>query len=183
MAIPTKNETKRTGPAILVSRGMKVLQAAPSLSFSFANNARSLVAKAWLAGFLSELHRDRLKTLGFGKERSTFSRDRGEYVERFNFQGSMGSSAAETRFYVNVGIEFVEYGPAETNWVYFKRTHWACRIDELEPEAPKDWRCSSETDTTALKAEVAALIESASKSLASRKEEFRKAYLDYNRKG
>jgi hypothetical protein len=141
------------------------------------------VAKAWLAGFLSELHRDRLKALGFRKESNTFSRDRGEYVERFNFQGSMGSSAAETRFYLNVGIEFAEYGPAETNWVYFKRTHWAFRIDELNPEAPKDWRCSSETDITALKAEVATLIESASKSLASRKEEFRKSYLDYNRKG
>lgn len=138
------------------------------------------MARNWLAGFLSELHRDRLKAIGFRKEGNTFSRACGEYVERFNFQGSMGSSSTETRFYLNVGVEFAEYGPAETNWVYFKRTHWACRIGALDPDAPKDWRCNSETDIDTLKAEVANLIESASKKLALRLEEFRQSYLDYN---
>jgi hypothetical protein len=94
----------------------------------------------------------------------------------------MGSSTAETRFYLNVGLEFTEYGPADTNWVCFKRTHWACRIDELEPEAPEYWQCNLTSDITILKVEVSNLIERASKRLASRKEKFRKSYLDYNRK-
>lgn len=91
------------------------------------------MAKVWLTKLLSELHRESLKPAGFSKDGRTFSRDRGEYVERFNFQGSSWSSAAETLFYLNVGVEFTEFGPAEQDWMYFKRTHWAARVDELVP--------------------------------------------------
>ena len=91
------------------------------------------MANAWLAGLLSELHRESLKPAGFRKVGSTFSRDREGFVERFNFQGSSWSSAAETLFYLNVGVEFAEFGPAERNWVHFKRTHWAALIEELVP--------------------------------------------------
>lgn len=100
------------------------------------------MAKAGLAGLLSELHRESLKPAGFGKDRNTFSRDRGGYIERFNFQGSSWSSAAETLLYLTVGVEFAEFGPAERDRVYFKRTHWAGRVDELDPGAPDDWRDS-----------------------------------------
>lgn len=91
------------------------------------------MAKEWFSGFLSLLHREHLKRAGFTKEGTTFSRDRGDYVERFHFQGSSASSETETRFYLNVGVEFAEFGPAERNWVYFKRTHWAARIGKLVP--------------------------------------------------
>src|SRR5262245_17391457 len=98
------------------------------------------MGKAWLAELLSELHRESLKPAGFRKERNTFSKVCGAYTLRFNFQGSSWSSFAETVFYLNVGVEFAEFGPAEQNWVYFKRTHWAGRINELLPGAPDDWR-------------------------------------------
>ena len=51
------------------------------------------MAKAWLAQLLSELHRESLKPAGFRKEGNTFSRDRGSYTERFNFQGSSWSNS------------------------------------------------------------------------------------------
>src|SRR5688500_18080618 len=113
------------------------------------------MAKAWLAGLLSELHRESLKPAGFRKEGNTFSRDHEVYTERFNFQGSSWSSWAETLFYLNVGVEFSEFGPAERDWVYFRRTHWAGRIDELVPGAADDWRCGATTDRAALKAQLA----------------------------
>jgi hypothetical protein len=135
------------------------------------------MAKAWLVRLLSELHRESLKPAGFGKEGSTFSRDRGEYVERFNFQGSSWSSAAETLFYLNVGVEFAEFGLAEQGWVYFKRTHWGCRVDELVPAAPDDWRCNATTDRAALRAQLAELVVRASGQIAARLPELRAAYL------
>jgi hypothetical protein len=135
------------------------------------------MAKAWLAELLSELHRESLKPAGFRKERSTFSRDRRAYTERFNFQGSSWSSWVETLFYLNVGVEFAEFGPADRDWVYFKRTHWACRIDELVPGAPDDWRCGEATDRAALKAQLAELVTRASEQIAARLPELRAAYL------
>lgn len=134
------------------------------------------MANAWLASLLSELHRESLKPAGFRKEGSTFSRDHGGFVERFNFQGSGWSSAAETLFYLNVGVEFPEFGPAEGNWVYFKRTHWAARIDELVPGAPDEWRCGEETDRVALKAQLAKLVLKASEKIEARLPKLRAAY-------
>ena len=135
------------------------------------------MAKAWLAELLSELYRESLKSIGFRKEGSTFSRDYGAYTERFNFQGSSWSSWAETLFYLNVGVEFAEFGPAEQDWVYFKRTHWAARIDELLPGSPDDWRCGDTTDRAALKAQLVELVSRACEWIAARLPELRAAYL------
>jgi hypothetical protein len=135
------------------------------------------MAKAWLTGLLSELHREFLKPAGFRKEGSTFSRDRGEYTERFNFQGSGWSSPGETLFYINVGVEFAEFGAAEQDWVYLRRTHWAGRIDELVRSAPDDWRCDEETDRTSLKRQLAELVARASERMAARLPALRAAYL------
>lgn len=135
------------------------------------------MARAWLAGLLSELYRESLKPVGFRKDGGTFSRNRGEYVERFNFQGSSWSSAAETLFYLNVGVEFAEFGPAESNWICFRRTHHACRVDELVPDAPEDGRCSEATDRVGLKRQLTELIDGASETIVARLPEWRRAYL------
>jgi hypothetical protein len=135
------------------------------------------MAKAWLASLLSELHRESLKAARFRKEGSTFSRERDGYVERFNFQGSNWSSSVETLFYLNVGVEFAEFGPAKHNRVYFKRTHWASRIEELVPGAPENWRCGEATDRAVVRAQLAMLITTASEQVAARLSELRAAYL------
>lgn len=136
------------------------------------------MAKAWLAGLLSELHRETLKPAGFRKEGSTFYRDREGYVERYNFQGSSWSSADLTAFYLNVGVEFADHPAAESDWMYFRRAHWACRVDKLVRGAPKDWRCGVATDRTALKAQLAALVLAASEQVAARLPELRATYLE-----
>jgi hypothetical protein len=61
--------------------------------------------KEWLDEFLSDFHRGYLKEPGFKKARRTFSRDMGDYWERFNFQGSMSNypDHESWRFYLNVG--------------------------------------------------------------------------------
>ena len=135
------------------------------------------MAKAWLASLLSELHRESLKPAGFRKQANTFSRDRGAYVKRFHFQGSSRSSWGETLFYLNVGVEFAEFGPAEQNWVCFRWTHWADRVAQLVAGAPDDWRCGEATDRAALKAQLACLVSSASEQIAVRLPELRAAYL------
>ncbi|MGL6076986.1 MAG: DUF4304 domain-containing protein [Fimbriiglobus sp.] len=135
------------------------------------------MSKTWLAGLLSELHRESLKPAGFRKETNTFFRDHDGYTERFNFQGSSGSSADETVFYLNVGVEFAEFGPATQNWVYFKNTHWACRVDTLVQTAPDVWRCDGKTDRAALKTQLAELVAQASEQIALRLPELRDAYL------
>lgn len=115
--------------------------------------------------------------MGFRKEGNTFWRDRGGYIERFNFQGSSGSTWDETVFYLNAGVEFSDYEPATRNWVYFRNVHWADRIDELVPEAPPNWRCRPDTDRAALKRQLAELIQRASDEMACRNDELRAAYL------
>jgi hypothetical protein len=130
-----------------------------------------------LSTFFSQLHREHLKPRGFKKERYTFTRDAGAYVERLNFQRSAWSSAAEKRFYINVGIWFPEYAHDTSGSGYFSGNHWATRVESLVPEAPQHWDVHTATDPAALSAELARVIDAASRRLAARIGNCRDEYL------
>jgi hypothetical protein len=130
-----------------------------------------------LSTLFTQLHREQLKPRGFKKERYTFTRDTGPYVERFNFQGSAWSSAAEKRFYINVGVWFPEYAEDTSGSGYFSGNHWATRVESFVPDAPPHWDVDATTDLAALSARLATLIERASSRLAERVGTCRDEYL------
>lgn len=88
--------------------------------------------KEWLDEFLREFQKNHLKELGFKKVRRTFSRDLGDYWERFNFQGSSWNSSDEETwlYYINLGVEFKDIEPRKY-WSYFPHTHWSGRIESV----------------------------------------------------
>ena len=130
-----------------------------------------------LSSLFSQLHREHLKPRGFKKERYTFTRDTGRYLERFNFQGSAWSSSAQKRFYINVGVWFPEYADDTSGSCYFSGNHWATRIERLVPEAPPHWDVDAAMDVTALAAQLATLVGKAGGRLAERVGVSRDEYL------
>lgn len=122
----------------------------------------------WLNQFLSEFHQAYLKKLGFKKVRHTFSRDMGDYWERFNFQGSAWNGASDQywTFYLNVGVEFKDLEPRR-HWSYFPHTHWAERIQTVVSDAPADWEYNLNTDRHALMRELASYMSRASEKMAT----------------
>ena len=86
----------------------------------------------WVDEFFSKLHVAYLKPRGFTKTRRTFSRDRGSYFERFNFQGSSWNSSSQEawRFYLNAGVEFDDIPPDVDNRG-FPKTHVYGRVNDF----------------------------------------------------
>ena len=134
--------------------------------------------RKWLDSLLSELYREEMKLLGFRKKGRTFSRERPTYFERFNFQGSTTSDFANDygRFFINVGIEFRDLPPLRY-WSLFPHTHWACRVEQLVPDAPSQLEYGQATDRVSLKREIFSLLAASSKALSARAEELRKECL------
>jgi hypothetical protein len=133
--------------------------------------------KRWLSILLSELHRETLKPRGFRKEGKTFVRDHGVYRERYNFQGSSwNGTGVKWRFYLNVGLEFLDLEP-ERYWSYFAHTHWAARLDTVVGDAPAQWDYSPETDRTELKQNLGRLIDTASEHLVAKVGKIREQYV------
>ena len=133
----------------------------------------------WLNQFLSDFHQAYLKKLGFKKVRHTFSRDKDDYWERFNFQGSAWNSAENKywTFYLNVGVEFKDLEPRR-NWSYFPQTHWADRIQSVVSGAPGGWDYNLNTDPEALMQELASYILKASEEMAAEILGLREHYLE-----
>ena len=133
----------------------------------------------WLKQFLIDFHQAYLKKLGFKKVRHTFSRDMGDYWERFNFQGSAWNGAGDENwtFYLNVGVEFKELKPRR-NWSYFPQTHWADRIQTIVSGAPGAWDYNLNTDRETLMRELASYIFRASEKMAAEKPGLRRHYLE-----
>ena len=129
---------------------------------------RQVDMKAWLDDFLGELHRTRLKPLCFKKVRRTFSRDRGQYWERFNFQGSAANcpGAEDWRFYINVGVEFKNV-PLRRDWSYFAQTHWAARLESVIPAAPSVWKYNEWTDEAEMAEKLETFMLEASAKIAA----------------
>jgi len=133
--------------------------------------------KKWLPTLISELHAEFLKPIAFRKNGRTVSRDRGSYWERFNFQSSQWNGAGGSwRFYVNVGMEFKDL-PPRRRWSYCANTHWACRLEQLVPEAPHQWEFDDATDRAAVKQTLAHLLMQASGTLAGRADALRTEYV------
>lgn len=110
--------------------------------------------------FFSSLHNTYLKPAGYSKERFTFSRDAGAYIERVQFQGSTWNAAGESwRFYINVGLQFKDIPPRSPDRD-FPRTHVWERIGNIV-DAPSQFDISVES-ATILASEVNAFIVSAS---------------------
>jgi hypothetical protein len=134
--------------------------------------------KRWFESFLSELHAEHLKPLGFRKTGHTISRAMQGYHERFNFQGSSwNSSGVKWRFYLNCGVEFTDL-PSERQWSYFPHTHWAGRAEQLVPTAPLEWDYGPATDPMALKAQLHALVLDVSRQFGRRTASLRVSYLE-----
>ena len=119
--------------------------------------------KTLLNTLLSDVHREHLKPV----DGRTFSRDKGNYFERFHFQGSTQNYAGveDWRFYINVGVEFKDLEPRRW-WSLFPHTHWATRIDALVSGAPSHWTYNLGTDREEFINEIAMLVNSASASMA-----------------
>ena len=133
----------------------------------------------WFDQFLSDFHQAYLKKLGFKKVRHTFSRDRGDYWERFNFQGSAWNSAGDDywTFYLNVGAEFKDLEP-NRYWSYFPHTHWADRIETVVSSAPAAWDYNLNTDRESLMQNLASYILKASEIIGSEIAGLRNHYLE-----
>ena len=134
--------------------------------------------KGWLDEFLGEFHRTRLKPSGFKKARRTFSRDRGRYWERFNFQGSTANypGVDDWRFYLNVGVEFKDVA-SRRDWSYFAQTHWAARLESVIASAPPVWKYNTRTHRFEQAEELETLILEASAKIAAHVDGIRAHYL------
>ena len=135
--------------------------------------------KKWLDEFLSEFHKNHMKELGFKKVRRTFSRDKGEYWERYNFQGSAWNypDQKDWRYYINIGVEFKDLKRLE-HWSYFPQTHWAARIGAVVKSAPAIKEYNENTDKTELAKKLKENILEASKKISEKIEILRKNYLE-----
>ena len=59
--------------------------------------------------FISELHKTKLKPAGFKKKRHHFWREKGDYIEFFEIQGSAhNSSDSPWLFYINFNVDFLD---------------------------------------------------------------------------
>lgn len=135
--------------------------------------------KNWLDEFLSELHKEHLKKLGFKKVRRTFSRDMGGYWERFNFQGSSCnySDVEDWRFYINLGVEFKDLTPRR-NWSLFPPTHWSERIRQVVKSAPEYVVYNKTTNKEELAEKLEAYILEASRKMSEEIKGLRSYYLE-----
>lgn len=114
--------------------------------------------------FFSSLHSAYLKPSGYSKERFTFSRDVGAYIERIQFRGSAWNSAGEPwRCYINVGLQFKDIPPRSPDRD-FPRTHAWGRIESIV-DAPPQFDISTES-AAALAPEINALVVAASAALS-----------------
>jgi hypothetical protein len=134
--------------------------------------------KEWLDQFLSDFHRGYLKELGFKKTRRTFSRDMGDYCERFNFQGSTSNypDHESWRFYLNVGVEFKGL-ESRRYWSLFPHTHWAVRVASVVPSAPSKYEYNLQTNREGLMLQLSSYLQRASEKIARESEGIRLHYL------
>jgi len=115
--------------------------------------------------FFSSLHQNHFKIRGYKKVRHTFSREMGDYVERIQFQGSKWNNSDDSwRFYINFGVEFSDL-PPRIPCHDFPSTHCWTRIEQLVPDAPKQYDLP-ELDTAEFARELSAYFESASRQVA-----------------
>lgn len=133
----------------------------------------------WLDDFLSEFHKNHLKELGFKKIRRTFSRDMGDYWERFNFQGSSWNSSdtQDWRYYINLGVEFKDL-EARRNWSYFPHTHWSGRIESVVKSASAIGEYNENTNKKELAEKLKGYILEASQKMSDEMEGLRAHYLE-----
>jgi hypothetical protein len=133
---------------------------------------------AWLDNFLRDFHRNHLKNLGFKKVRRTFSRDKGEYWERFNFQGSFSNNSESTiwYYYINVGVEF-KYLEPRKYWSYFPNTHWASRIESVVADASSVGEYTEQTEKILLEKQLLNHFLTASEKMADEIDGLRDHYL------
>lgn len=135
--------------------------------------------KKWLDEFLSEFHKHYLKSLGFKKVRRTFSRDMGDYWERFNFQGSSWNypDNEDWRYYINLGVEFKDL-EARRNWSYFSHTHWSGRIESVVKSASAVNKYNENTNKKELAEKLNGYILQASRKMSEEIKGLRLHYLE-----
>lgn len=96
--------------------------------------------------FLSKLHKETMKPLGFKKQRFTFVRQLPERVEYINFQGSAWNQQKTWVFYINIAVEFSELASyREQSGAWFKRAHAWGRSDGIVPHTPKQFELDDST--------------------------------------
>ena len=94
-----------------------------------------------------------LRPAGFRKASLSYHRRRGTCVQVVNVQRSQGSSAAEKRFYINVGLAFDELCQLTNRAVLEKPKAHECddrgtrdRLGGLLPDVDEHWEIGANTD-------------------------------------
>lgn len=127
------------------------------------SNVRSLMSSELADRFFSELFRVHLKPAGFKKKGRTVIRDRGSFLEHFQFRGSpWNDKSGPWKFQINVGIEFAQLPRMEPD-KDFPRTHACDQISKFVPTTEELQLTNA--NYPALLSELADLLESASSKL------------------
>jgi hypothetical protein len=125
--------------------------------------------------FVTVVHFSHLKPEGFRKSRHTFQRDRGEYAEHYQVQGSAWNSRSEPwTCYLNSGISFRGF-PRRTPDGEFPRTHAWMRAGLFVPGARAQYDVTR-LALTGVAAELADVIAKCSKYFERRHLALRHAY-------
>ena len=125
--------------------------------------------------FVTAVHFDHLKPLGFKKTRRTFVRDCGEYAEHYQVQGSAwNSGAAPWTCYLNCGISFRGLSRRAPDGD-FPRTHAWMRASLFVPSAREQYDVTS-LGMKSMAAELAGVIAQCSQYFERRYPVLRLAY-------
>jgi len=116
-------------------------------------------SKKMLAEVLARSVSPRLKSAGFRKSGMNYHRRLGETVQVINFQSSGGSSVAETRFYLNIGIAFDAVCALSGTAVLDQPKEYECdtrgirsRLENLIDHVPGYWSIRIGDDVNAVAA-------------------------------
>lgn len=113
--------------------------------------------------FGSQLHQSELKPQGFTKRNRVFRRERVDYVEAIDIQGSSWNSSFEPwHFYIYVHVQLLDV--ALSNLSATARYHASGRIDGLVTNAPRGFELTA-ANLSQLVSEVGALVNEASQRI------------------
>ncbi|WP_161974591.1 DUF4304 domain-containing protein [Piscinibacter terrae] len=133
---------------------------------------------------LRRLASEDLAPLGFRCSGHTLSRDRGDHVQHFQFQGSQGNQPdAACAWYLNCGIDLPgipmslrrRVAAAHPSWWgWAPHILWASRAEGLVPQLPDRWVIDHATDLDAMRSRLAEVLPAASHALDQRSRQLRR---------
>lgn len=115
----------------------------------------------------AELHQKYLKARGFRKHGATFVREKENYLELYNVQGSPWNSGTEPwQFYLNVGARFADLAPIQGAKLTPAYAHAEGRSDSILPGTPPTFELT-ERSISEVAAQLEQIISAVSEALPS----------------